>query len=81
MNLIGQIAWRLFIGLLILWAALGMVTVAALIKYTFWREEKMKVWSVTECPACGGTGVNSDQEDICGLCDGETALVLEIGDE
>ena len=77
MNLIGQLAWRALIGLLILWAALGMVTVAALIKYTFWREEKIRQFAVTECPACEGTGFTADQE-VCGLCDGESSMVVEL---
>ncbi len=79
-NLIEQIIIRGFMLLLGLWVGVGMV-VALVIFVESWKRFRGKpawtVWSVTECPACEGTGWTAEQE-VCGLCDGESSLHVEI---
>lgn len=78
MNLIETLIIRgamLFLGL---WVGIGMVfTVVILLESWKRRNYTVRAYAVTECPACQGTGFTPEQE-ICGLCDGESAITSEL---
>lgn len=79
MSLIGQILYRIIFILGIAWIAMGMVVFVALVWDTFRRMRQPRmVWVTTECPNCDGTGW--DEDDACTLCDGQSALTMQVPD-
>lgn len=76
MNSLYRIGLRIIFDLLILWAACGMVVFVVLVREGFRRKRIDRFWAVTECPACDGTGW--DRDEVCGLCDGDSAIHSEI---